>query len=99
MEKTYEVICDKCKGASLVGIRETSRGKIVNWLKIGKVISARERLDMQMGWQCYCGNNTLLTKQETKEIKNHAQPEVSEIKSIVANLRPELKTGFKLKAI
>lgn len=98
MEKTYEVICDKCKGTSVVGIRESSQGKLVNWLKIGKVISARERLDMQMGWQCYCGNNTLMTKQERKQIKNHAQPEPSEIQSIVKNLKPE-PSGFALKVI
>lgn len=99
MEKDYKVICEKCEGDSIVGIRDTSQGRLVNWKKIGTVISARERLDAQMGWQCYCSNNSLMTRQEIRGIKNYARPEPKELADIINDLIPELDTGFKMVAI
>lgn len=95
----FTVICEECSGSSVVNISDTFQGKIVEWLKIDQVISARQRLDMNMGWQCYCGNNSLMTKQELEHIKNKSQPEPQEIEDIKKNLIPEPHTGFVMEAM
>lgn len=95
----YTVTCESCAGSSVVKISETFQGKIVEWLKIDQIISARQRLDMNMGWQCFCGNNSLMTKQELKHITNKSQPEPQEIEDIKRNLIPEPNTGFVMEAI
>lgn len=98
MDKTYEVVCDKCEGTSVVKIRESAAGKLIEWLKIGKIISARERLDNSLGWQCYCGNNTIMSQQEHKMIADPAQPTPKEISAILKDLIPE-PAGFKLREV
>lgn len=95
----FTIICTSCKGSSVIRLNETVQGKIIEWLKIGKVISGRERLDMNMGWQCYCGNNSLMTKQELEHITNKSQPEPKEIMEIRNNLIPEIETGFVMEAM
>lgn len=95
----FTIICNDCKGSSVIRLNETIQGKIIEWLKIDQVISGRQRLDMNMGWQCYCGNNSLLTKQEIDHIENKAQPEPKEIMEIKNNLIPEPDTGFTMEAV
>jgi hypothetical protein len=50
-------------------------------------VSGRERLDQEMGWQCLCGNNDLMTEQEKRTFTNPAAPTPQQINDVVQNLR------------
>ena len=61
----------------------------VYWYDVDKVISARKRLDGQWGFQCSCGNNDIMTAQETQMIADQANPKPQEIEQIMQNLIPD----------
>lgn len=78
----YNVICQKCQGSSQVDI---TRGN-VDWIDTRQVISARQRLDGNWGWQCLCGNNSIMTSQERRNISNPARPTAQELDKILKNI-------------
>lgn len=82
----YQIECTKCGGHSQVEIDGLDR---IFWYKVDKVISGRRRLDQQWGWQCLCGNNDIMTKQEQRVMSNPAQPTPQEIDQIVKNITPD----------
>lgn len=91
MEKQYQVICQKCDGQRLVEITDTIAGKRIDWLENKQkepytIISGRQRLDNYLGWQCKCGNNSLVTKQENTSIADMSAPKPQEINNITKNL-------------
>ena len=57
----------------------------IYWKPVKYIISGRFRLDSQWGWQCMCGNNDLLTKQEMSEIHNLQEPDPYEISKVSKN--------------
>lgn len=81
----YKIICQKCKGNSQVNIIQD----IIEWIDVKQVISGRKRLDGNWGWQCLCGNNSILTSQEKRNISNPAQPTALEVKKIIKNIKAE----------
>ncbi len=90
--KRYVVSCKRCKGERLVEIHPTPMGRRIDWLENKQpgpftIISARERLDGQWGFQCVCGENDLLTEQEAKNFSNPAAPTPQEISTIVKSLK------------
>lgn len=97
MNKTFEVRCDKCSGKSITDINETVN--LITWRKVEQVISGRFRLDGQWGWQCSCGNNSLMTKQEKNNIKDWTTPEPKELEAITNSLVVEKNTGFSMQVV
>lgn len=81
----YKVICQKCKGLSLIQINSDN----IEWQDVSQVISGRKRLDGNWGWQCLCGNNSIMTEQEKRNISNPAQPTAQELGTIINNLKVE----------
>lgn len=99
----HKVICLKCKAERKIKLTESLSGKVIDWLESPEtqfhpIVSGRERLDGQMGFQCSCGNNDLMTKQEKRVIKNPVSPKSKEIEEVVKNLQPD-KPKFKLVAV
>lgn len=89
--KRLKVICKSCEGSRIIEIHKTSLGERIDWLEDNQegpftIISGRERLDGQFGFQCVCGNNDLLTTQEKKAFSNPASPKPQEINEVVKNL-------------
>lgn len=87
--KNYLVTCGVCGGERKVKIHTSPLGAQIDWLEDDqshKIISFRERLDGEWGFQCLCGNNDLMTDQESKTFRNPAEPKPQEIKEIVSNL-------------
>lgn len=82
----YQVTCSACGGTSRIEIDSEDR---VYWYDVDKVISARKRLDGQWGFQCSCGNNDIMTAQETQMISDQANPKPQEIEQIMQNLIPD----------
>lgn len=91
----YTVTCSQCGGTSRVEIDSQDR---VYWFDTDKVISARKRLDGQWGWQCSCGNNDIMTDQESRVIQNQANPKPEEIDQIVKNLEIQ-QPRFRMETI
>lgn len=83
MEK-YKVVCAGCKSSDSIAIED---GRSIYWGKVKHIISGRKRLDGNWGWQCYCGNNDLMTEQEKKQIQNYQQPDAEDIKAVLNNLK------------
>jgi hypothetical protein len=82
----YKVTCKNCKQSDVIHIEKDSN---ILWDKNTYIISGRKRLDMNWGWQCLCGANDLLSKQEAREITDKTNPDPQEINQIIKNLEPE----------
>lgn len=101
----YQVTCKKCQGKSTVGIdsKYAVSDKYLGlmpglmWMNVGTIISGRFRMDGGLGWQCMCGNNTILTSQEKRHIANPAEPQPQEIAEIVKNIEKDNHNTFKLE--
>ena len=99
----YKVICLQCNGSRLVEIHQTQMGRRIDWLEEKQpgpftIISGRERLDGEFGFQCTCGANDLLTSQEKAGFSNPASPSPKEINEIVSNLKPD-RPKFRLAVV
>lgn len=98
--ESYKIICLKCKAERQIKIMETAMGKRIDWLETPEtahhpILSGRERLDGQWGFQCSCGNNDLMTVQERRTISNPISPKPQEINDIIKNLIPD-KPKFEM---
>lgn len=99
--KTYQVTCGQCGAERKVKLAKAPLGTQIDWLEDGTnhdIVSFRERLDGQYGWQCLCGNNDLMTVQERTSISNPAVPKAKEIDEIVKSLKVQ-KPKFNLVEI
>lgn len=102
MEK-YRIICKNCSAERQVQIMSTAIGKRIDWMESAKnathpIVSGRERLDGQWGWQCTCGNDDLLTTQEKRTFSDHTSPKPQEINQIIKNMKPD-KPKFEMVAV
>lgn len=76
--KMYEITCLKCKGSNKAFITEVRPNEFeINLNADHKrnpdnihIISARYRGDMNFGWECICGNTSILAREEFPDIKN-----------------------------
>lgn len=82
----YKIVCQKCFGQSIINIQESNLNKYIIWDEVDQVISGRPRLDGYFGWQCLCGNNSLLSKQENRVIKDKQNPSPKDINQVIRNL-------------
>lgn len=93
--KQLEIQCQECLGTSIIRVQNKPLappyGVQIEWYKIGTVISGRQRLDGELGFQCKCGNNSMMTAQEKQEIKNWQAPKPEELSNIIAKLRKPSK--------
>lgn len=93
MFMNYKVTCNNCKQADYINI---DKDAYILWDKTNYIISGRKRLDLQWGWQCRCGNSSLLTKQEMDKITDKVNPDPKEISEIIKNLKVEPNTKFTM---
>ncbi len=101
--ETYIISCLKCKAERRIKVTQTQLGRQIDWLekeapKPDRIISGRERLDGQFGFQCLCGNNDLLTTQEASTFSNPAAPKPQELEDIVKNLVTD-KPKFRMVTV
>lgn len=95
MPQSYKVICKQCGKSEIIPIDKDNN---VYWGRVKSIISARYRLDMQWGFQCLCGNNDLLTRQEDKVITDKQNPDVRDIDKVLKTLIPD-KPKFEMELI
>lgn len=87
--KRYKITCLDCGAEREIAIHKSPMGDRVDWLDDNpseKIISARQRLDSNWGFQCLCGANDIVTDQERQTFSNVAAPKPKEINEIVKNL-------------
>jgi len=94
--KEYKVTCLKCKGFNILPIDDNRH---VMWKNADRIISARYRLDNQWGFQCVCGQNSLLTKQEDEYIENKQTPDPKQITEVIKNLIPDNRKLFEMRSV
>lgn len=100
--KSYRIECLNCGGERKIKMHSSPVGARIDWMEDGadhKIVSFRPRLDGEWGWQCKCGNDTLMTQQERQEMSNPTQPTPQEIDEIVKNLAPAPKNTFSVKEL
>lgn len=91
--KRYLITCKECGAKRQIGLVPGHADEIIDWLdnnpdaQATRIISGRKRLDGQWGWQCICGNDDLLTKQEKQGIKNASAPKPKELADIMNDLK------------
>lgn len=63
--KRYEVTCLKCKQSDILLIDDNSHA-IINYGKGAStnLLAGRWRKDEKFGWECICGNDNRVSKQE-----------------------------------
>lgn len=91
----YKITCLDCNSSRVVGIIKSEGRSLIDWLDNNpdpqkvKIVSGRKRLDNEWGWQCVCGNDDILTKQEQNYITNKQSPDPFEISRLAKDLLPE----------
>lgn len=91
----YQVKCNNCTRSDEVGILDD---RDLIWDGNKYIISGRKRLDGEWGWQCTCGNYSLVTKQERQEIKNLQSPDPKDIGRVIDNLIVERDGKFTMSS-
>lgn len=72
--KKYRIKCLKCNGSNTALISEVRDGEFAIDLDTDHrknpifIISGRYRGDMNYGWECACGNDSRLAREEFKDI-------------------------------
>lgn len=104
--KQYQVTCLNCKGSNIAIVTEVRSGEFEINLNADHrrdpdniyIISARYRGDMNLGWECMCGNDSRLAREEFKDIKelvvNSGQ---HAIEHITNSLKKTDKQKFKVQ--
>lgn len=95
---TYEITCQKCQGQAVIEVDDTQK-LIKRWVKVVPIISARYRLDYQWGFQCTCGNDTRLSPQENRVIKDKVAPNPKDIAKVTANLEVDENNQFIMEVV
>lgn len=92
--KTYRVKCKVCGQHDDIVIDDNHN---IYWKPVNYIISGRYRLDMNFGWQCKCGNNDLVTKQEKRDIRNLQAPDPKDISKVLKAIQTD-KPKFKMES-
>jgi hypothetical protein len=60
-KQEFTITCTNCKGKSRVVVKDE---KFIEYIDETPIISARYRKDLKWGFECICGNDTRLCKEE-----------------------------------
>lgn len=96
----YEVTCLKCGKSDIVTINE-ARHQILRWDKMmaTNLLSGRYRKDLNWGWECICGNDNRLAKEEKGEMAQLVQAPPMKIKQIADSLKIPDAKQFKMARV
>lgn len=99
--QSYKITCLSCNGSNIAKISDYEDSKIINLNDDHKrnpdkifIISGRYRPDMQFGWECVCGNYSIVAPGE----KNNLESLVSDGgASAVEKIKTSLKRSDESK--
>lgn len=100
-KKGFTVTCLKCKGQAKIVVINNQNILYKDHMPI---ISSRLRPDMQWGFECVCGNNSLIAPEESKDLDyliQNTNPEQKKqtIKEIADRLKLKPKNMFSMEKI
>lgn len=106
--KSHRVTCLKCKGSNIARI--TPVGPNAYMIDLNKdheenpkeihIISGRFRTDLEFGWECMCGNDSRVARQEFQNIdKLVINGGESAIKKITDSLKITDQKKFKVTVL
>lgn len=108
---SLKVTCTKCKQSGMISIIENhdpmlKQKYIADWgnSKANNIISFRHRLDDKFGFECICGNYSILAKAEAGILIGE-KPSKEDIKEVITRLNKEVRTtsnkvdGFKIEEV
>ena len=90
----YLITCTVCNNADFVVIDKSNQ---IFWNNNKSIVSGRKRLDGSWGWQCICGNNSIMTQQEQTNITNKQSPDPREVEKIIKNPIPDKVNKFRME--
>ena len=96
--KRYEVTCLKCKQTDTLLIDDDSHS-IINYGKGAStnLLAGRWRADMSFGWECICGNDNRVSKQEERFLSELVtKGDKNSIDKIKASLKIDDKKQFSI---
>lgn len=95
--KKYRVTCLNCKHSSLLNIVNEQQVIYIDHLPI---ISARLRGDLKWGWECICGNDSRLAREEAPQAEMLVAGSSAEIiKQVIGSLEYEDKSKFAMELV
>lgn len=83
--KRYEVKCLKCKKSAFVNIGADHRIDFEGGVQTN-LLAGRYRADSEFGWECTCGNDNRISKQESKQMDQLVKGTPQQIADIVKTL-------------
>lgn len=93
-KKNVTITCTECKGKSRVIIIDNI---FIEYIDNTPIISARYRKDMKWGFECLCGNDTRLCKEELYEEKSKVQVKGSNkqtVNAVIDRMKQSSEDGF-----
>jgi len=109
--KDLKVTCNKCKQSGIVSVIKNQdpmlkQKYIIDWSnsKGNNIISFRHRLDDKFGFECICGNSSILARAE-KGVITENKPSREDISEVITRLNKEVRTtsnkvdGFTIEEV
>ena len=90
----YLVTCKNCKSKDVVVIDKSDQ---IFWNNNKSIISGRKRFDGEWGWECVCGQTSIVSDQENKEITDKQSPDPTEVSKVVKNPKKDKKVKFEME--
>lgn len=105
--KSYKITCLNCKGSNVAMIINKDGDQVIDLNHDHRrhpdnihIISGRLRGDLQFGWECMCGNDSRLARQEFPAIRELViNGSEDAIKKITNSLKREDKKKFKMEEV
>lgn len=90
----YLVTCKDCGSKDFVAIDRDDR---IFWSHNKSIVSGRKRFDNEWGWQCVCGNTSILSDQEATVITNKQSPDPKEVSQVAENPKRDKVIKFEME--
>ncbi len=96
--KRYEVTCLKCKKSSFVRIDDDHSIFFEGGVNTN-LLAGRWRKSMDFGWECTCGNDNRISKQEQNEMNELVKGTPQQVADIVKTLNVPDAKQFRMVGV
>ena len=94
--ENFKITCLNCKGESRIRILND---KDVLYIDQIPIIACRFRGDLKWGFECQCGNDSRLAKEELKDIDTLVQGGEHSIERLARSLKVKDERKFKMVGV
>lgn len=98
--KRFKVTCKECKRNDVVTIDEDRHTIMLFEKQIRTpLLSGRFRKDLNWGWECVCGNYSLLAEEEKADFNNLVSGSPQRIADIAQMLKKPVANRFSMESV